>query len=216
VNAMTPTKSAAPPKQIGNGHTGRGGDGWDGNGGDQHESASPLGKRIGLWIFIGVASVLFSALISAYVVRMGLSDWHPLPEPWWLWANTATLVLASVLLQWGLNAAKQGNLSTTRNGVLLGGVFGALFITGQLWAWQQFMSLGYFVESNPANTFFYLMTALHGLHMLGGLVAWIRTYRTVQRNESATKVVLGVEMCTVYWHFLLVVWLVLFGLMLLT
>ncbi len=213
MNAMTPTKNPTPPNHIGNN---RGGNGWGDHHEDQYESASPLGKRIGLWIFMGVASILFSSLISAYVVRMGLSDWHPLPEPWWLWANTATLILASVFLQWSLNSAKQGNLTVTKNGIMLGGLFGALFIVGQVWAWLQFINLGYFVETNPANTFFYLMTALHGAHLLGGLVAWIRTQRTVQRNESATKVVLGVEMCTVYWHFLLVVWLVLFGLMLLT
>lgn len=213
--AMTPTKSPTPSNHLGNGR-GRDGDGWHGDPGERHESASPLGKRIGLWIFIGVASILFSALVSAYVVRMGLSDWHPLPEPWWLWANTATLILASLFLQWSLNSAKRGDLSITRKGMMLGGVFGTLFIVGQLWAWQQFISMGYLVADNPANTFFYLITALHGVHMLGGLVAWIRTNRTVRRNEGKSQVALSVELCTVYWHFLLVVWLVLFGLMLLT
>lgn len=213
--AMTPTKNPAPSNHLGNGR-GRDGDGWNGNPGGRHESASPLGKRIGLWIFIGVASILFSALVSAYVVRMGLSDWHPLPEPWWLWANTATLILASVCLQWSLNSAKRGDINVTRNGLMLGGAFGALFIVGQLWAWQQFISMGYLVADNPANTFFYLITALHGAHMLGGLVAWIRTNRTVRRSEGKSQVALSVELCTVYWHFLLVVWLILFGLMLLT
>ena len=71
-------------------------------------------------------------------------------------------------------------------------------------------------STNPANGFFYLITGLHGLHLLGGLVAWGRTSDKVWRGFEPAQVRLSVELCAVYWHFLLVVWLVLFALLLLT
>ena len=76
--------------------------------------------------------------------------------------------------------------------------------------------MGYFAKTNPANAFFYLITGLHGLHLLGGLVAWGWTSAKVWRGFDIARVRLSVELCTVYWHFLLVVWLVLFALLLFT
>jgi cytochrome c oxidase subunit 3 len=102
-------------------------------------------------------------------------------------------------------------------GLLGGGSFAFAFLVGQLLAWQQLVDLGYFAASNPANGFFYLVTSLHGLHLLGGLVAWGRTAEKVWSGGVApVKIRLSVELCAAYWHFLLVVWLVLFALLLFT
>jgi cytochrome c oxidase subunit 3 len=84
---------------------------------------------------------------------------------------------------------------------------------GQLLAWQQLRAAGYFVTSNPANSFFYMITAAHGLHLMGGLVALGRTTAKVWRGAEMAQVRLSVELCTIYWHFLLLVWLVLLGLL---
>jgi cytochrome c oxidase subunit 3 len=81
-------------------------------------------------------------------------------------------------------------------------------------AWRQLDAAGYFVASNPANSFFYLLTAIHGLHVLGGLVALARATGKVWRTADPGRVRLSVELCAVYWHFLLVVWLALFALLL--
>ena len=88
------------------------------------------------------------------------------------------------------------------------------FLAGQLLAWRQLDAAGYFLASNPANSFFYLLTAVHGLHVLGGLVALARAAGKVWRGEDADRVRLSVELCAIYWHFLLFVWLVLFALLL--
>jgi cytochrome c oxidase subunit 3 len=116
-------------------------------------------------------------------------------------------------MQWAQVAAHRGRLDDVRVALLAGGVLAWAFLAGQLWAWQQLGALGYFVATNPANSFFYLITALHGLHLLGGLVAWAKTTVKVWRGFD---VGLSVQLCAVYWHFLLVVWLVLLGLMLST
>jgi len=195
--------------------TGRGGDsGWGGNGGGPFTGGLPLPKaKLGLWVFMGVVTVLFSIIISAYNARRGFPDWQPLPEPRLLWLNTGALIVSSVAMQWARVAAHRGRPDDVRVALLVGGVFAWAFLAGQLWAWQQLGASGYLVATNPANSFFYLITALHGLHLLGGLGAWAKTTVKVWRGFD---VGLSVQLCAVYWHFLLVVWLVLFGLMLST
>jgi len=172
--------------------------------------------KIGLWVFLAVITSVFCLFVSAYAMRMKLGDWRPLPEPDLLWLNTGLLILSSVALQWAYLAAKQERINSVRVGLYAAGVFTFAFIGGQLLAWQQLNELGYFLASNPANSFFYLITGLHGLHLLGGLVAWGRTMVKVWRGAEAAQVRLSVELCALYWHFLLIVWLVLFGLMLST
>ena len=172
--------------------------------------------KIGVWLFLGVATILFTALLSAYLVRMGLPDWRPLPEPGGLWINTAFLVLSSAALQLAWVAARRGRTTEMRQGLLAGGVLGLLFVLGQLVAWKQLQGMGYFAATNPSSSFFYLLTAIHGLHLLGGLVTWGRTSLKAWQGVYTAQSHLGVELCAVYWHFLLLVWLVLFGLMLMT
>ena len=139
-----------------------------------------------------------------------------MPEPWVLWLNTLALVLSSVALQRSLTGANRGRQDAVRIGLIAGGVFAIAFLAGQLIAWQRLVGLGYYAQTNPANAFFYVMTALHGLHLLGGLVALGRTADKVWRGYDVAQMRLSVELCAVYWHFLLAIWLVLFGLLLFT
>ena len=90
------------------------------------------------------------------------------------------------------------------------------FLIGQLLAWQQLNAGGYYLASNPASTFFYLLTAVHGLHLLGGLVALGRAAIRVRRGVDPNRLRLSLELCAMYWHFLLLVWLVLFALLFIT
>jgi len=172
--------------------------------------------KLGLFIFLAVVTSLFALFISAYAMRMKLGDWRPLPDPDLLWLNTGALVLSSIALQWAHVAAKREQVDHVRNGLLAGGFFAFVFIGGQLLAWQQLGDAGYYAHSNPANAFFYLITGLHALHLLGGVVAWSMTTIKLLGGTEVARVRLSVELCAVYWHFLLVVWLILFGLLLST
>jgi cytochrome c oxidase subunit 3 len=98
----------------------------------------------------------------------------------------------------------------------VGGFFAFAFMLGQLLAWQQLIEAGYYAHTNPANAFFYLITGFHGLHLLGGLVAWGRTTIKLLSGSEIASIRTSVELCAVYWHFLLIVWVILFGLMLST
>jgi cytochrome c oxidase subunit 3 len=171
------------------------------------------GAKLGLRVFLAVITVLFSLFVVAYADRMTLSDWRPLPEPWLMWPNTAVLIASSMALHWAWVSARRRQIDGVRFGLRAGGVLAFVFLAGQLVVWQQLRTSGYFAAANPANAFFYLITALHGVHLLGGLVAWGRTIAKVRRGHAAAQVRSSVELCAVYWHFLLVVWLVLFALL---
>jgi cytochrome c oxidase subunit 3 len=169
--------------------------------------------KLGLRVFLVVATVVFSLTVVTYADRMSVPDWRALPEPLVLWLNTALLILSSIALQWARVSAGRGRLDGVKSGLLLGGGFAFAFLVGQLTAWRQLVDLGYFAATNPANAFFYLVTALHAVHLLGGLVAWARTSAKLRRGVALDSLRLSVELCATYWHFLLVIWLVLFGLL---
>jgi cytochrome c oxidase subunit 3 len=147
---------------------------------------------------------------------MAGADWTTLAVPKELWLNTGMLALSSVAMQWTRVAARRGRIDGVRIGLIAVGGFSFGFLAGQLWVWQQLTASGYFVAANPANAFFYLLTALHGLHLLGGLWVWAKTTAKVARGVEVGAIRLSVELCTVYWHYLLLVWLVLFALLLST
>jgi len=173
-------------------------------------------KTVGLTTFLAVATSLFALFVSAYTIRMRVADWSPLAEPDLLWVNSAFLVLASVAYHWTRGQALAGKTASLKPGLLAAGVLSILFLVGQLAAWQQLQAAGYYASGNPANAFFYMLTAVHGLHMLGGLYVWARSMLRVWTGADADAVRLSIELCTIYWHFLLLVWVVLFGLLITT
>jgi len=179
-------------------------------------AASLTAAQVGLRVFLAVATVIFTLFLGAYLERMTFGDWRPLSDPWILWVNTALLVLSSVAMQRAWTGADRGQIDSVRNGLLAGGGFAFAFLAGQVVAWQQLVAEGYFATSNVANAFFYLVTAVHAVHLLGGLVAWARTTARVWQGMEAAAVRGSVELCAVYWHFLLLVWLILFALLLFT
>lgn len=168
---------------------------------------------IGLGVFLVVVSSLFALFISAYFMRMQVADWVQLPAPKVLWFNTGVLILSSAALQYAYVAACRGRIEGVADGLILGGLFALTFLAGQLLAWRQLNAGGYFLAANPGNAFFYLFTGVHGLHLFGGLVALGRTADKVWRGFDANQVRLSVRLCAIYWHFLLALWLVLFGLL---
>ncbi len=180
--------------------------------GDGALSLPPV--KVGLGVFLAVATSLFALLISAYYMRMMGEDWARLTIPRILWLNTGVLMLASVAMELTRVAARRGQLDRVKSGLIAAGALSFCFLAGQLWAWQQMERLGYFLAANPAYAFFYLLTAVHGLHLLGGLWVWARTTARAGRGADAGAIRLSVELCTVYWHYLLVVWVVLFAVLL--
>jgi cytochrome c oxidase subunit 3 len=149
------------------------------------------------------------------------ADWTGMVFPAVLWANTVVLLLSDVTMRAARNAARQADSVGLRRNLAASGLCGFVFLAGQVWAWVQLNASGYFsaksageaISATPANSFFYLFTALHGAHVLGGLWVWGRTTARAWRGQDARRVRVSVELCTTYWHYLLVIWLILLALL---
>jgi cytochrome c oxidase subunit 3 len=176
-------------------------------------------RKVALYLFLASITSLFLLFMTAYLMRMNPhhgSDWQSVSKPAVLWINTLLLILSSICLQW-VKSIAQGNTSTyLKTGLLLTGIFTIAFIAGQIVAWQQMHDSTEFFIANPAVGFFYLLTGVHALHILGGLFVWGRLSAKSMRGADITTIKQGIELCTVYWHYLLVVWLLMFVLLLTT
>jgi cytochrome c oxidase subunit 3 len=154
--------------------------------------------------------MLFAALTSAFVVRRGLSDmndWVSISKPPILFWNTGILVLSSILLDRSRRALKSGARSRFNLWWSAATVLGILFLAGQAVAWYQLKQAGIFISTNPSSSFFYVFTASHAAHVLGGVTALV--YVDVQalrlRLGPAKRTVIDVT--AVFWHFLDGLWL---------
>ena len=185
---------------------------------DMHEGGTiNLSKgKLGLRFIMFVSTIFFCLFIVTYSDRMVYPDWQRMPEPWLLWVNTAVLFFSSMVFVSTQIASKNHQFQIVKNRLLLIGFLAFAFLVGQLLVWQQLIANGYYVSTNPSNAYFYVFTALHGLHLLGGLVYWYLTIKKVWISSDIviSKVKHTVDLCAIYWHFLLAVWVVLFGLML--
>jgi cytochrome c oxidase subunit 3 len=180
---------------------------------DEPRASNEPTAMVGLFTFLCVATSVFGLFIVSYNFRMELPDWVSMSKPGLLWFNTLLLILSSVAFQGARNASATDNMRQVRFGMITGGLTSMMFVAGQFIAWRQLIDAGVFTQKNPASEFYFLITALHALHVLGGLFVW---GKTVWRMLGGQDVQLSVDLCTVYWHYLLVVWIVLFGLLLST
>jgi cytochrome c oxidase subunit 3 len=189
------------------------------------DSYRPAAAKVGLFVYFGVACVLFSLIITAYLVRMGVGihgaaahgggqDWQPMPEPALLWINSAVLVASSLVWEAARRVVRDPN--RMRRLAFIGAGLGILFLAGQLWLWQQYQAAGYYLAANPANAFFYLLTGVHGLHLVGGVVACGRAVEQFGERGDDRRAVTNIGLCAIYWHFLLLVWVLLVGLLIST
>lgn len=187
-----------------------------------HAAHGPPPAKVGLWVFLAVVTSLFALFLTAYSMRMGghghgADDWMAMPEPSVLWLNTAVLIFASLAMQWARATVRGGQIERTGTALMLGGLLTLLFLAGQYYAWWLMRTAEFFTLRNPAVAFFYLLTGVHGLHLLGGLYVWARTALRLRRQDvELIDVALSVQLCAVYWHYLLLVWLAVFTVMLST
>ena len=178
----------------------------DGGSGDGAPGIIGDTARFGLWAFLGTISMLFIGFTSAYLIRRASVDWRPLSPPWILWANTAALLASSVTLEAARKRLREWDVRGLFPWVAATGTLGLLFLAGQVMAWRILAGQGVFLASNPHNSFFYMLTGLHGLHLLGGLV-WLAAVLVQVRRMAYTPGEDGLRLFATYWHFLGALWL---------
>jgi len=187
-----------------------------------HEGADTAGAgRIALRFILAIVGVLFFLFIITFLSRSQYPDfealagapWQPFTNPTRLWFNTVLLACASLGMQLGVNSARRGRLNAAAVSVGAGALFTLLFLLAQFDLWLHLQAMGFYLNSNPANSYFYLLTAVHGLHLVGGLVVLANVVFRVWYDGSFAALPSPLALCTTYWHFLLGVWLVLFALL---
>lgn len=210
----------APTKGTGFG-AGDGSDGrrFGGDGGGSRRPLPPGTHLLGMGLGLTSISMLFIALTSAYIVRHGLSsDWENVRMPPVVLVNTMVLLASSITLEKTRRALQPGG--GTAQGWLIGTLLlGVAFLTGQLVAWRQLAAEGIYLGTNPHSSFFYMLTATHGVHVLGGIaglscLVW-RGGRWLGR-PSWPRQRRWFETTALYWHFMDGLWIylvvLLFGL----
>ena len=183
------------------------------------DAIQPAKYRIGMWVGLASILMLFIALTSAYIVRGvpalggGESDWRPLEMPRVLWFTTGILLVSSVSMEFARAALKRNEYDGFKKWITITTLFGVAFLAGQLMAWQQLTSQGVYINSHPHSSFFYLLTSLHGVHLLGGVIALGYVTVAALRMRIGFKRRAAVDVTAIYWHFMDGLWIYLFGLL---
>ena len=183
------------------------------------DAIEPAKYRIGMLVGLASILMLFVALTSAYIVRQtqGLSNdsfrWVTIDMPAVLWVTTALIVASSITIELARRSLKRNRYSQFNGWITATTVLGLLFVAGQVFAWQQLRAQGIYVNTNPHSSFFYLLTSLHGVHLLGGLAALVYVTYSALRMRISIRRRNGVEVAAMYWHFMDGLWLYIFFLL---
>jgi cytochrome c oxidase subunit III len=171
----------------------------------RQKAAKPL-----LWIAMISIVMLFAGLTSAYIVRKNVGDWLVFDLPSQFYISTVVIILSSFSMVYVLAAAKKNNSSAITLGLSITLVLGIVFLFSQLFAWRQLVAGGIYLGgsgSNPSGSFLYILSGLHGLHIIGGLIALIVCLIQSLRKKYNSENRLGLQLCSTYWHFLDALWI---------
>lgn len=166
-----------------------------------------------LWLIIISILMMFGAFTSAYIVRREEGNWLEFDLPTTFMIGTVILVLSSVTMQLAYNAAKKNNLNMVKLMLAVTMVLGIAFLYGQLQAWGDLVQNNvYFggADSNPAGSFLYVLTGVHGFHLITGLIFLFIVLISSLKYNVHSKNMLRIQLCTTYWHFLGGLWLYLY------
>jgi len=154
-------------------------------------------------------------LSSAYIVRAGSSDdWYRFGMPRLLWLSTGLILISSGTLEAARRKLKASLIGAHKQWLGVTVLLGLGFLASQWFAWKQLAKQGIYLASNPHSSFFYLLTALHAAHLLGGLLAltylFIRSGRLVGANAIKPRQQAAADAVAIYWHFMDALWIYLF------
>jgi cytochrome c oxidase subunit 3 len=150
--------------------------------------------------------MLFVGFTSAYMVRRVSADWRPLAVPTLLWWNTAALLASSLTLEVARGRLRRWAPAEAGRWVAATGLLGALFAVGQVMAWRALAAQGYYLDTNPHHSFFYVLTGTHLVHLAGGLI-WVGVVLARARRLAYVPGEDGLGLFATYWHFLAALWI---------
>lgn len=166
-----------------------------------------------IWVAMVSMLMVFAGLTSAYVVRMEKGDWLQFELPQLFYVSTAIIIMSSVSMNWALSSAKKNNLKAIKQATTITLVLGLAFIFMQFKAWGVLVDQKVFFAgrySNAAGSFLYILTGLHLLHLVGGVIALLVVWVKSLGQKYNADNLLGIRVCAVFWHFLDALWIYLF------
>ena len=209
----------------GNGLGGLGGYGGGEGGGERVWRTPARAYHTGMWMALAAIVMLFAAFTSALVVRKGMSnDWVRTGLPRILYLNTVVLLASSVTFELARRSLKDRDVSTAAargftTWLYLTLALGLAFIAGQLLAWHELAVRGVYLATNPSSSFFYLLTAAHGIHLLGGIcalayvvwrapkiVGFVVAPASGRHTGATSRATVALDLTALYWHFMDGLW----------
>lgn len=179
----------------------------------ENEPVQPLSmhpQKFALWLFLVSVVMIFASLSSAYIVRRGEGNWLDFDLPSIFYYTSGIIILSSITMQWAYFAAKKDNLDGLKIALVLTSILGACFLVGQVIAWEKLVEMQVYFIGNPSGSFLYVLTGVHGLHLVSGIVFLIIVLVLAFKYKVHSKSLVRIEMCATYWHFLGALWLYLF------
>jgi cytochrome c oxidase subunit 3 len=177
------------------------------------QDRSPEPSRTGIWVGLAAITMTFAAFTSALIVRQGsAADWRHITLPPILYLNTLVLIASSITLEIARRRLaahareKVSQLATPLRWLYATLLLGLLFVGGQYVAWLRLRSEGLYLATNPSSSFFYVLTAVHALHVLGGLGGLIRVIVKLSGSVPSLRRS-TLDATSRYWHFMGILWL---------
>jgi len=173
-------------------------------------------KKFALWLFIMSVVMIFASMTSAYIVRHAEGNWLFFELPQLFWVNTGIILLSSITMHWAYLSAKRDKLESVKITTIITTILGISFLVGQYLAWGDLVANKVHFVGNPSGSFVYVISGLHGLHIVGGVVFLLILLSSTFKYKVHSKSLNQIEMCATYWHFLGGLWLYLFIFLLLS
>ncbi len=178
------------------------------------EAKKPLSmnpKKFGMWLFLATVIMIFASLTSAYIVRRADGNWKLFELPSLFYWTSGIIILSSVSMQLAYYDFKKLNTGRVKFWISATVVLGLVFLLGQFYAWKQLVQSDIYFVGNPSESFVYVLSGLHGLHLVSALIFLLIVWRAVNKGLTPLKGQTQIEMCVTYWHFLGGLWLYLFA-----
>lgn len=172
---------------------------------EQKERIHP--HKFTMWVAIGSILMMFAGLTSAYIVKRNQANWTSFEIPVLFWISTAAIILSSLSIIAATKAFKQRDIGRYRNLMMITMVLGVLFIVLQVIGFKQLWDIGLTLQKNVAYSFLYVIVGLHGLHVIGGVVALIVMALKAFSNKTRVYSAVPLEVMGTYWHFVDVLWI---------
>jgi cytochrome c oxidase subunit III len=217
---VKPSRSRSRGGSNGNQRNGGGGGGGDDRSDNdksgQKEEFKPDKYRVGMGLILLIVLMTFGGLIGAYVVLATNQslEWKPFNLPFQMWISTGLIIVSSIDYELAKKSLLEGNQPKARKWFLITAILGAVFIASQILAWFNLVSQGYYATGNPYAGLFYILTAIHAVHVIGGIISLgfivLKTQIETTDEDELLKRQWFAKVVAWYWHFIGILWIVLF------